>query len=376
MTIIDPNADIHTRLAIAEAVLNSIGQKIDPAINHIDIAVLIPCFNESATIADVVRSFHIALPQARVYVYDNNSHDNTAAEARAAGAIVRREPLQGKGHLVRRMFTDIEADVYVMVDGDGAYDAAAAPRLVSRLIDTQADMVVGARITQDKAACRQGLTFGNRLLSGLVAGVFGDRFTDMFSGYRAFSRRFAKSYPALASGFGAETELTVHALDLDMITAEIQTTYIARPQGKVSRLSPLRDGLRILVITGRLMRDKRPFALFGSLAGAGLVAAGLLALALHATDFFPTAIAVGALVILSSISLLCGLILEAISLGRREFKRIAYSQVESLAAKLERLSDTRMSLGGLRNPDIDRLRAQVLAENPIHSPNPRRSRIN
>jgi len=370
MSSIDPNADIHTRLAIAEAALKSIGQQLDPAINHVDIAVLIPCFNEGTTVADVVKSFRIALPQARIYVYDNNSQDNTAAEAREAGAIVRREPLQGKGRVVRRMFTDIEADVYVMVDGDGTYDAAAAPRLVSRLIETQADMVVGARITKDKAACRQGLTFGNRLVSGLVAGIFGDRFTDMFSGYRAFSRRYAKSYPALVSGFGAETELTVHALDLDMITAEIQTTYLARAEAKVSRLSTLRDGLRVLVTTGRLMRDKRPLALFGSAAGAGVLAAGLLALASPAT------VVVVALVVLSSVTLIAGLILEAISLTRREMKRIAYSQFESLASKLERLADTRMSLGGLRNPEIDRLRAQVLAENPVLSPGPRRSRVN
>jgi glycosyltransferase involved in cell wall biosynthesis len=225
MSSVDKQSDIHERLAAAEAALHAVGQQISPAIRHIDIAVLIPAYNEATTIGDVVRSFRIALPNARIYVYDNNSFDNTAAVARDAGAIVRREPLQGKGHVVRRMFADIEADVYVMVDGDATYDAAAAPRLVSRLIETQADMVVGARITEEKAAYRAGHKLGNKMLTGLVAWIFGDRFTDMLSGYRAFSRRFAKSFPALASGFETETELTVHALELDMITAEIQTAY-------------------------------------------------------------------------------------------------------------------------------------------------------
>ncbi|WP_299129646.1 glycosyltransferase, partial [uncultured Amaricoccus sp.] len=246
MPPVDFNADIHERLAAAEAALHAVGQQISPAIRHLDIAVLIPCYNEAAAIGDVVKSFRIALPHARIFVYDNNSHDNTAAVARDAGAIVRREPLQGKGHVVRRMFADIEADVYVMVDGDATYDAASAPRLVSRLLETQADMVVGARITEEKAAYRAGHRFGNRLLTGLVSMIFGDRFTDMLSGYRAFSRRFVKSFPALASGFETETELTVHALELDMITAEVQTPYGARRLGSESKLSTIKDGFRIL----------------------------------------------------------------------------------------------------------------------------------
>ena len=294
---------------------------------------------------------------------DNNSHDNTATVAREAGAIVRREPLQGKGHVVRRMFSDIEADVYVMVDGDATYDAASAPRLVSRLLETQADMVVGARITEEKAAYRAGHRFGNRVLTGLVSTIFGDRFTDMLSGYRAFSRRFVKSFPALASGFETETELTVHALELDMITAEVQTPYGARRVGSVSKLSTIRDGFRILGTIGRLMRDERPLLFFGAFSGVIM----LTALALGAPVIgeymqtglvprFPTAFLCGTLAVLACISLVSGIILETVSLGRREMKRLAYNGIESLTAKLERFEETRLTLTSLR--------AQALQENP------------
>ena len=363
MSSVDKQSDIHERLAAAEAALHAVGQQISPAIRHVDIAVLIPAYNEATTIGDVVRSFRVALPHARIYVYDNNSFDNTAKLARDAGAIVRREPLQGKGHVVRRMFADIEADVYVMVDGDATYDAAAAPRLVSRLIETQADMVVGARITEEKAAYRAGHKFGNRMLTGLVAWIFGDRFTDMLSGYRAFSRRFVKSFPALASGFETETELTVHALELDMITAEIQTAYGARPEGSVSKLSTFRDGFRILGTIGRLMRDERPLLFFGALSGLILLAALALGapvigeyLATGLVPRFPTAFLCGTLAILAGISLVSGIILETVALGRREMKRLAYNSIESLTAKLDRLEETRLTLTSLR--------AQVLAENP------------
>lgn len=363
MSSVDKQSDIHERLAAAEAALHAVGQQISPAIRHVDIAVLIPAYNEATTIGDVVRSFRVALPHARIYVYDNNSFDNTAKLARDAGAIVRREPLQGKGHVVRRMFADIEADVYVMVDGDATYDAAAAPRLVSRLIETQADMVVGARITEEKAAYRAGHKFGNRMLTGLVAWIFGDRFTDMLSGYRAFSRRFVKSFPALASGFETETELTVHALELDMITAEIQTAYGARPEGSVSKLSTIRDGFRILGTIGRLMRDERPLLFFGALSGLILLAALALGapvigeyLATGLVPRFPTAFLCGTLAILAGISLVSGIILETVALGRREMKRLAYNSIESLTAKLDRLEETRLTLTSLR--------AQVLAENP------------
>ena len=370
---IDKSANIHERLAAAEAALHAVGQQISPAVRHVDIAVLIPAYNEAKTIGDVVKSFRIALPHARIFVYDNNSHDNTATLAREAGAIVRREPLQGKGHVVRRMFSDIEADVYVMVDGDATYDAAAAPRLVSRLIETQADMVVGARITEEKAAYRAGHRFGNKLLTGLVAWLFGDRFTDMLSGYRAFSRRFVKSFPALASGFETETELTVHALELDMITAEVQTTYGARPDGSVSKLSTWKDGFRILGTIGRLMRDERPLLFFGALAGAIMLTSVVLAapvigeyMASGLVPRFPTAFLCGTLAVLACISLVSGIILETVSLGRREMKRLDYNAIESLAAKLDRLEETRLTLTSLR--------AQALSENPALGALPRRRR--
>ena len=370
---IDFNSTIHDRLAAAEAALRAVGQQISPAIRQVDIAVLIPVYNEAATIGDVVRSFRVALPNARIYVYDNNSWDNTAKLARDAGAIVRREPLQGKGHVVRRMFSDIEADVYVMVDGDGTYDAAAAPRLVSRLIETQADMVVGARITEEKAAYRAGHKLGIKMLTGLVAWIFGDRFTDMLSGYRAFSRRFAKSFPALASGFETETELTVHALELDMITNEIQTAYGARPEGSVSKLSTFRDGFRILGTIGRLMRDERPLKFFGALSGIIMLAALILGapiiaeyMATGLVPRFPTAFLCGTLAVLAGISLVSGIILETVSLGRREMKRLAYNGIESLAAKLDRIEETRLTLTSLR--------AQVLTENPAVPPYARRRR--
>ena len=370
---IDKSANIHERLAAAEAALHAVGQQISPAVRHVDIAVLIPAYNEAKTIGDVVKSFRIALPHARIFVYDNNSHDNTATLAREAGAIVRREPLQGKGHVVRRMFSDIEADVYVMVDGDATYDAAAAPRLVSRLIETQADMVVGARITEEKAAYRAGHRFGNKLLTGLVAWLFGDRFTDMLSGYRAFSRRFVKSFPALASGFETETELTVHALELDMITAEVQTAYGARPDGSVSKLSTWKDGFRILGTIGRLMRDERPLLFFGALAGAIMLTSVVLAapvigeyMASGLVPRFPTAFLCGTLAVLACISLVSGIILETVSLGRREMKRLSYNAIESLAAKLDRLEETRLTLTSLR--------AQALSENPDLGALPRRRR--
>lgn len=360
---IDSTSNILQRLAAAEAALHAVGQQLSPAMRHVDIAVLIPAFNEATTIGDVVKSFRAALPNSRIYVYDNNSWDNTAALAKQAGAIVRREPLQGKGHVVRRMFSDIEADVYVMVDGDATYDAASAPRLVSRLIETQADMVVGARITQEKAAYRASHKFGAKILTGLVSTIFGERFTDMLSGYRAFSRRFVKSYPALASGSETETALTVHALALDMITTKIQTPYSARPDAPVSRLSAVRDGFRILGAIGRLIRDERPLLFFGAISGAIMLAA--LALGAHviadymSTGFvqrLPTAFLCGTLAVLSSIALVSGIILETVSLSRREMKRLSYNGIESLTAKLDRLEETRLTLTSLRS--------QVLSDNP------------
>jgi Glycosyl transferase family 2 len=373
---IDHTADIHQRLAAAEAALHAVGQQLSPALRHVDIAVLIPCFNEAASIGEVVKQFRITLPNARIYVYDNNSYDNTASVARDAGAIVRREPLQGKGHVVRRMFSDIEADVYVMVDGDATYDAAAAPRLVSRLIETQADMVVGARVTSEKEAYRAGHRFGNKVLTGLVSSLFGDRFTDMLSGYRAFSRRFVKSYPALASGFETETELTVHALELDMITAEVQTTYGARRVGSVSKLSTVRDGIRILTTIGRLMRDERPLMFFGAISGAVALTSVILGmpviseyLSTGLVPRFPTAFLCGTLAVLSAIMLVSGVILETVALGRREMKRLAYNQVESLAARLERFEETRLTLTSLRAQSMPEIPSQA----PVYGAKKRRA---
>lgn len=352
---IDRNADIHARLAAAKAALAAVGRTLSPDYERLDVAVLLPCFNEAATIGKVVEQFRAALPKARIYVYDNNSHDATAEVARAAGAIVRREPLQGKGHVVRRMFADVEADIYVMADGDSTYDAAAAPLLITRLLETGADMAVGARITQEKAAYRAGHRFGNQLLTGLVSWIFGDRFTDMLSGYRVFSRRFVKSFPALSSGFETETELTVHALELDMITAEVQTTYFSRPEGSQSKLDTVKDGARILGTIARLMRDERPLTFFGAISGTLFVASVVIAapVLLEYVDTglvprFPTVFVCGTLATLSAVALVSGVILETVALGRREMKRLSYAQIESLTARMERMHETDRALDAAR----------------------------
>ena len=213
---------------------------------HLRVAVLIPCYNEAIAIPRVVADFRAALPEAALYVYDNNSTDGTAAAARQAGAVVRRETLQGKGHVIRRMFADVEADIYVLVDGDDTYDAAAAPAMIRLLREEGLDMVNGARSSAQSGAYRPGHRLGNAVLSGLVRQIFGDRFTDLLTGYRVFSRRFVKSFPALATGFETETEFTVHALELHMPVGEVVTRYRERPPGSVSKLNTWRDGLRIL----------------------------------------------------------------------------------------------------------------------------------
>lgn len=229
------------------------------------IAVLIPCYNEEATIGKVVADFRAALPAAALYVYDNNSADRTVAVAREAGAIVRSETQQGKGHVVRRMFADVQADIYVLVDGDDTYDATVAPMLVRHLVDHQLDMVNGARVTDIQAAYRPGHRFGNVMLTSIVAGIFGNRIGDMLSGYRVFSRRFVKSFPALSGGFEIETELTVHALELAMPVGEIKTAYKDRPSGSTSKLRTYRDGLRILLMILVLVKEERPLAFFTAL---------------------------------------------------------------------------------------------------------------
>jgi glycosyltransferase involved in cell wall biosynthesis len=295
------------------------------------IAVLLPCYNEEAAIAQTVAGFRAALPTATIYVYDNNSKDRTIEVARAAGAIVRSERMQGKGNVVRRMFADVDADIYVMADGDATYDAEAAPQLVRRLIDEQLDMVVGSRVTQHDAAYRRGHVMGNKLLTGMLAKLFGRSFTDILSGYRVFSRRFVKSFPVLSGGFEIETEISVHALELRMPVGEIETRYFARPEGSASKLSTYSDGFRILNTIVTLYRIERPLLFFGAIGG--LLA--LLALALgiplaityyhtHLVPRLPTAIMATGLIILAALCFFAGLILDTVVRGRREVRRLAY----------------------------------------------------
>lgn len=295
------------------------------------IAVILPCYNEETAIAQTVAGFRAALPDATVYVYDNNSRDRTVEVARVAGAIVRAERMQGKGNVVRRMFADVDADIYVMADGDATYDASSAPALVSRLIDEQLDMVVGARVTQSDAAYRRGHRFGNRLLTGMLARLFGRSFTDVLSGYRVFSRRFVKSFPVLSAGFEIETEISVHALELKMPVAEIETPYFARPEGSTSKLSTYRDGWRIGWTILRLYRIERPMLYFGVIAGVLLLAGLALSVDLAATYMrtglvprLPTAVLVTGLTILAALSFFTGLILDTVVRGRQEVRRLAY----------------------------------------------------
>ncbi|WP_400085047.1 glycosyltransferase family 2 protein [Yoonia sp. R78084] len=295
------------------------------------VAVLIPCYNEAKPIGTVVADFRAALPAADIYVYDNNSTDDTAEAARAAGAIVRVETQQGKGNVVRRMFADIDADVYVMVDGDNTYEAKAVPALVDKLLDETLDMVSGCRVTEIQEAYRPGHRFGNWMLTGLVASIFGKRTKDMLTGYRVFSRRFVKSFPALSRGFEIETELTVHALELRMPIADVDTVYVDRLPGSDSKLNTIRDGFRILKMIVLLVKEERPFALF---CGVGVLL-GLLSLVLGGpvvVEFvetglvprFPTAILASAIMVIGVLSVVTGLILDTVTLGRREMKRMAY----------------------------------------------------
>ncbi len=295
------------------------------------IAVLLPCYNEEAAIAPTIAAFRAALPTATIYVFDNNSRDRTVEVARAAGAEVRRERIQGKGAVVRRMFADIDADVYVMADGDATYDAASAPALVKRLLDEHLDMVVGARVSEAELAYRRGHRFGNAVLTGMLARLFGRSFTDILSGYRVFSRRFVKSFPSLSAGFEIETEISIHALELKMPIAEIDTRYFARPEGSSSKLSTYRDGWRILATILILYRIERPLLFFGWIGAALALFAVVLAIPLGITyaetglvPRFPTAIAATGLVILASLAFFAGLILDTVVRGRREVRRLAY----------------------------------------------------
>ena len=295
------------------------------------IAVLVPCYNEGVAIAKVVADFRAALPSATIFVFDNNSTDDTAAVAHAAGAEVFREKYQGKGFVVRRMFTDVEADIYLMVDGDATYDAPSAVKMIERLLEDRLDMVVGNRVDREEAAYRAGHRTGNWLLTAFVASVFGPSFKDMLSGYRVFSRRFVKSFPVLSGGFEIETELTIHALELGLAAAEIDTPYYARPQGSTSKLNTWRDGFRILRTIVRLYRAERPLAFFGAIGIAlGIMSVGF-AIPVVVTYMetglvprLPTAVLSTGLILLASLSISVGLVLDTVTRGRREMKLLAY----------------------------------------------------
>ncbi|MGJ4929885.1 glycosyltransferase family 2 protein [Bradyrhizobium sp. HKCCYLS2038] len=295
------------------------------------VAVLVPCYNEEAAVAAVIRDFKQALPAATVYVYDNNSKDRTIEVARAAGAEVRSERRQGKGHVVRRMFADIDADIYVLVDGDATYDAPSAPGMIERLVAERLDMVVGLRVDQEQAAYRMGHRTGNWMLTSFLAEVFGQAFKDILSGYRVFSRRFVKSFPVLSDGFEIETELTVHALELALPVAEVATPYYARPEGSVSKLNTWRDGFRILGTILKLYRSEKPLRFFTAIGiFLALVAIGF-AIPIFVTYIetglvprLPTAVLSMGLMIMALLSASSGLVLDTVTRGRREMKLLAY----------------------------------------------------
>ena len=295
------------------------------------IAVLLPCYNEEAAIVRTIEGFRAALPGATIYVYDNNSRDRTVELARATGAKVRCERMQGKGNVVRRMFADVDADIYLMADGDLTYDPAAAPAMVKLLLDDRLDMVVGTRLHDATDAYRGGHVLGNRMFTGLLANLFGRSFSDIFSGYRVFSRRFVKSFPVLSEGFEIETEISVHALELRMPVGEVATAYGARPEGSESKLSTFRDGWRILKTIATLYRIERPVLFYGSIGAFLVVAAVLLSIPLVTTYLdtglvprFPTAILVTGMTIVAVLCFFAGLILDTVTRGRREMRRLAY----------------------------------------------------
>ena len=301
------------------------------------IAVLIPCYNEEVAIGKVVSDFRAALPDAAIYVYDNNSTDRTLEVAAAAGAICRTESLQGKGNVVRRMFADVEADVYLLVDGDDTYDTSSALPLISPIIRDQIDMVNAIRVETALKAYRPGHRFGNKMLTGLVRTLFGNGITDILSGYRAMSRRFVKSFPALSRGFEIETELTVHALELRLPIREIRTPYKERPPGSFSKLSTYRDGIRILRVIMLLMKEERPLQFFGLIGLAVFVVATMLTIPLIVTYLetglvprLPTAVLVSGLGIVSLLLFMSGLLLDSVTHGRRELKRMAYLALPAL----------------------------------------------
>jgi glycosyltransferase involved in cell wall biosynthesis len=294
------------------------------------IAVLIPCFNEAVAIAKVVQAFQAALPQALIYVYDNNSTDETALIAKQAGAQVRHHKIKGKGNVVRRMFADISADIYVLVDGDATYEAKTAPLMINELVKNQLDMVSAVREMQSEKAYRPGHQWGNKILTKSINLLFGEA-SDLLSGYRVFSKRFVKSFPVLSGGFEIETELSVHALQLKLPTGEVPSPYYERGEGSVSKLSTYKDGFRILKMIFRLLEQEKPFLFFGSLALVFFVVGLGFGIPLIATYFhtglvpkFPTAILSTGLILLSFLSFFCGLILNSVAMSRKEVKQLAY----------------------------------------------------
>ncbi|MCL2505560.1 MAG: glycosyltransferase family 2 protein [Alphaproteobacteria bacterium] len=297
-------------------------------------AVLIPCFNEEAAIAKVITDFRMALPMADIYVFDNNSTDRTIEAAKHAGAIVRIEKLQGKGNVVRRMFADVEADIYVLVDGDSTYDASVAPSMIDLLSRNSLDMVNGSRVSVGNAAYRRGHKFGNKMLTGMVSWIFGNRFIDILSGYKVLSRRFVKSFPALSSGFEIETELTVHALELNMPIAEVETAYKERPLGSSSKLSTFKDGFRILWVILVLAKEERPMyfflllaVLFSTLSAVIVIPIIIEFLETGLVPRMPSAALSLGLMIVAFLALTCGMILETVTRGRKELKRLRYLDI-------------------------------------------------
>lgn len=300
-------------------------------------AVCIPCYNEEVSIRKVVQDFKDALPETDVWVFDNNSTDRTVEFAREAGAAVRKEAQQGKGSVVRKMFADIEADIYVLVDGDNTYEAAAAPKLIETLVENNLDMVTGCRVSDSVGAYRPGHKLGNWMLTGLVTTIFGKRTKDMLSGYRIFSRRFVKSFPALSRGFEIETELTVHALELRMPIADVDTIYGDRLPGSNSKLSTIRDGVRILRVIISLVKEERPFQFFGIISLFGVMVSLVLGypivvefLQTGLVPRFPTAILSASIMIMAFLAFISGLILDTVTLGRREMKRLHYLSLPSI----------------------------------------------
>lgn len=330
---------VHAMLYTHPLPLDAAPRLSSPGHGHWHIAVLIPCCNEEQAVAKVVADFRKQLPDASIYVYDNNSRDRTCTVARGAGAIVRSENLQGKGHVVRRMFADVEADIYLLVDGDDTYDAGVAPAMVHRLLDEQLDMVTALRVPTRQDAYRRGHQLGNWLLSFLVCHLFGNRAHDVLSGYRVFSRRFVKSFPALSAGFETETEFTIHALELNMPIGEVDACYRDRPAGSRSKLHTITDGLRILHTILVLLKQERPFHCFAVTGAVLLALGGALGLPV-VLDFLhtglvprlPTALLATGTVLAGFLSFVCGLVLDSVSRGRKELKRLAYLAIPATGA--------------------------------------------